>query len=136
MDTPIPESVAFVGRVRTRGVSGIHGWFPNRSISGVRLNTAARHIPQEYIMAEALTELNETTIELVILSPVVVQDLEEQDTTSIGHLSVIRQVGRARYREWIQQRLIYENIWNQILVALPSVDRRIIPPLCLLPVIR
>ena len=85
-------------------------------------------------MTEALTELSETTIELVILSPVVVQDLE--DTTSVGHLSVIRQVGRARYREWIQQRLIYENIWNQILVALPSIDRRIIPPLCLLPVIR
>ena len=54
------------------------------------------------------------------------QDLEEQDTTSVGHLSIIRQVGRARYREWIQQRLIYENIWNQILVALPSIDRRII----------
>ena len=87
-------------------------------------------------MAEALTELSETTIELVILSPVVVQDLEEQDTTSVGHLSVMRKVGRARYREWIQQRLIYENIWNQILVALPSIDRRIIPPLCLLPVIR
>ena len=65
-------------------------------MSGVRLNTAARHIPQEYIMTEALTELSETTIELVILSPVVVQDLKEQDTTSVGHLSIIRQVGRVR----------------------------------------